>query len=409
MADNKDEFATEPKTKGFHGGKVWAVGGTVMAIGIGLAIYALAQSPGGGGDGSTSSETSIDSSRDKPVTPTSVKGGDDQIDQLIKSTSVANVPKIEVPETSITGESVPSIGGANTAIKPQVDTQQNPQQSDLQQQIQQAKNQAILKRVNAKYSAYGSKSMMGGINGKANASGGTSELAISSNGVGKNNSSEAYNKTENKSYSSSKLIAAKSPYELKATSIIPCVMISGLNSEKPGDIVGMVSENVYDTRYGRYLLIPMGTKIYGTYSNNVSYGDNRIAVAWQRLIYPNADSFDLQALPGSDLAGFSGFSDQVDNHYWQLFGTSFVMGVITAGMQYSQNSTNPTTQAGAYNYGNPTIGQTMAGSLGQQLGQTGLQVTQKVLNVAPTIIIRQGMQFNIMIAADLVLKKYVAD
>lgn len=409
MAENKDEFATEPKTKGFHGGKVWAAGGTVVAIGIGLAIYALAQSPGGGGDGSTSSETSIDS-KNKPVTPTSVKGGDDQIDQLIKSTSVATVPKIEAAEApTTTGESVPSIGGTNTTIKPQVDTQQNTQQSDLQQQIQQAKNQAILKRVNAKYSAYGSKSMMGGINGKTNASGGTVDIAISPSGVGKNNSSEVYSKTENKAYSSSKLIPAKSPYELKATSIIPCVMISGLNSEKPGDIAAMVSENVYDTRYGRYLLIPMGTKIYGTYSNNVSYGDNRIAVAWQRLSYPNADSFDLQGLPGSDLAGFSGFSDQVDNHYWQLFGTSFVMGVITAGMQYSQNSTNPTTQAGAYNYGNPTIGQTMAGSLGQQLGQTGLQVTQKVLNVAPTIIIRQGMQFNIMIAADLVLKKYVAD
>ena len=145
MADNKDEFATEPKTKGFHGGKVWAVGGTVMAIGIGLAIYALAQSPGGGGDGSTSSETSIDSSRDKPVTPTSVKGGDDQIDQLIKSTSVATVPKIEAGEVpTTTGESVPSIGGTNTSVKSQGDTQQNTQQSDLQQQIQQAKNQAIL-------------------------------------------------------------------------------------------------------------------------------------------------------------------------------------------------------------------------------------------------------------------------
>ena len=57
-------------------------------------------------------------------------------------------------------------------------------------------------------------------------------------------------------------------------------------------------------------------------------------------------------------------------------------------------------------YANPTVGQTLAGSLGQQLGQTALSVTQKNLNVAPTLIIRQGYQFNIMLTADLILKPW---
>ena len=102
--------------------------------------------------------------------------------------------------------------------------------------------------------------------------------------------------------------------------------------------------------------------------------------------------------------GFSGFYDQVDNHYWQLFGSSFIMGVITAGMQYSQNNTNTTSQIGGFY--NPTVGQTMAGSLGQQLGQTGMMITQKQLNIAPTITVRQGYKFTIMMTADVELKPY---
>ena len=212
----------------------------------------------------------------------------------------------------------------------------------------------------------------------------------------------------NSDYLSSRLTSAISPYEVKAGSVIPAAMISGLNSDLPGQIVAMVRDNVYDSLTRQYLLIPQGTKLIGLYDSNIAYGQERVLVIWNRLIYPNGDSINLKGMPGTDLEGYAGFHDIVDNKYWKLFGTSFVMGVITGAMQYSQNNTNPNVQVGGLGVTstNPTIGQTMAGSLGQQLGQTGLSIAQKNLNVQPTLIIRPGYLFNVMLTADIILKPY---
>lgn len=208
-------------------------------------------------------------------------------------------------------------------------------------------------------------------------------------------------------YLDSTLQDAKSPFEIKAGSVIPALMINGLNSDLPGQVIAQVRENVYDSVSRRYLLIPQGTKLVGLYDSNVAYGQERILVAWNRLIYPDGSSINLKAMPGTDLEGYSGFYDEVDNKYWQIFGSSFILGVITGALQYSQNNTNANVQVGGVGIAsnnNPTIGQTLSGSLGQQLGQTGLSITQKNLNVAPTLIVKPNYPFNIMLTADIVLR-----
>lgn len=213
--------------------------------------------------------------------------------------------------------------------------------------------------------------------------------------------------TSDKDYLSSKLMVAKSPYEVKAGSVIPATMISGLNSDLPGQIVAQVRQNVYDSSTRQYLLIPQGSKLIGLYDSNIAYGQERVLVIWNRLIYPNGDSINLKGMPGTDLQGYAGFHDIVDNKYWKIFGTSFVMGVITGAMQYSQNNTNPNVQVGGLGLSsNPSVSQTMAGSLGQQLGQTGLSIAQKNLNVQPTLIIRPNYPFTLMITSDIILKPY---
>ena len=266
--------------------------------------------------------------------------------------------------------------------------------------------QAKIKRLQTSFDALNSKSSMGG-GAKGNASQAVGGVALTSNNSAMPNES-AGDGGKNVAVSDAELLAPKSPYMLQATSIIPAVMISGINSELSGTISAQVRENVYDSISGQYLLIPQGSRLVGTFSNGVAYGDNRLAVAWQRVIYPNGYSMDLKGIQGSDMSGFTGFYDQVDNHYWRLFGTSFVMGVITAGMQYSQNNTNSTVSNGGIGFTNPnpSVGQTVAGSLGQQLGQTSMMVTQKNINTAPTITVRQGYKFTIMLTADIVLKPY---
>jgi type IV secretory pathway VirB10-like protein len=216
-------------------------------------------------------------------------------------------------------------------------------------------------------------------------------------------------KSLNNNYLQTQIQTPISAYELNAGSIIPATMITGLNSDLPGQVIAIVRQNVYDSVSRRYLLIPQGARLIGLYDSNIAYGQKRVLVAWNRLIYPNGNSINLHAMPGTDLEGYAGLHDKVDNKYWQIFGTSFIMGVITGAMQYSQNNTNANVQVGGIGYTNtnPTIGQTLAGSLGQQLGQTGLAITQKNLNVQPTLIIRPGYPFNVMLTADMVLQPYL--
>ncbi|MEX3581730.1 MAG: TrbI/VirB10 family protein [Burkholderia sp.] len=189
-------------------------------------------------------------------------------------------------------------------------------------------------------------------------------------------------------------------FELKAGSIIPAALIGKVNSDTPGQMEAQVRENVYDTKTGKYLLIPAGTKVIGLYDSQVAYGQERLVVAWNRLIYPDGSSFNLKGMPGADMGGEGGLHDEVDNHYVKIFGSAILMSLISAGVQLSQpnNGNN-----GNGSYQNPTVGGTVAGALGQQLGQTGLAITQKNLQIQPTLKLPVGHKFVIKVTADMVL------
>lgn len=193
----------------------------------------------------------------------------------------------------------------------------------------------------------------------------------------------------------------KSRFELRAGSVIPGVMISGISSDLPGQIIAQVSQNVYDTATGKYPLIPQGTKIIGVYSNDVGFGQNSVLVAWQRLVFPDSKALDIGSMPGADSAGYAGFRDKVDHHYSRIYGSALLMSGIIAGVTYSQN-TNQSNQLG---YAQPTAGSVLSQALGQQLGEVTSQMVSKNLNVAPTINVRPGYRFNIIVVKDLTFKR----
>jgi type IV secretion system protein TrbI len=97
-----------------------------------------------------------------------------------------------------------------------------------------------------------------------------------------------------------------------------------MDAELPGTILAQVSQDVYDTATGNYLLIPQGSRLIGEYSNAVQYGQSRIFVAWQRIIYPDGAALDIGAMPGADESGEAGFSDKVDNHFLRIFGSAIL-------------------------------------------------------------------------------------
>lgn len=200
-------------------------------------------------------------------------------------------------------------------------------------------------------------------------------------------------------YSPSQKTKPRSPYEVKAGAIIPAVMIGGINSDLPGQVIAQVRENVYDSKSGQFLLIPQGSRLVGLYDAHVAYGQKRILLAWSRIIYPDGSSFDLKGMPGADKGGYAGFFDEVDNHYMKIFGSAVLMSFISAGVQLSQP--NNGSSSGSNN--TPSVSQTVGAALGQQIGQTAMTITQKNLNIQPTLEVRPGYQFNVMVTADMIL------
>jgi type IV secretory pathway VirB10-like protein len=195
------------------------------------------------------------------------------------------------------------------------------------------------------------------------------------------------------------LEAPTTPYILRTGAVIPGLLLSAMESELPGAITAQVSQDVYDTPTGNFLLIPQGSRLVGAYSNAVQYGQARIFVAWQRIIYPDGSALDIGAMPGADEQGESGFRDQVNNHFVRIFGSALLMSVVTGGITISQpqstnsNSTHLSTQ------------DALGAALGQQLGQATSDMLEKNLSIAPTLKIRPGYRFNIMVVKDLTLDR----
>jgi len=192
--------------------------------------------------------------------------------------------------------------------------------------------------------------------------------------------------------------APRSPYELRAGFIVPAVLISGVNSDLPGQIVAQVSQDVFDTATGKWRLIPQGSRLVGQYSSDVAYGQSRVLVAWQRIVFPDGKAMDIGSMPGADSAGYAGFRDQVNNHYFRLFSSAFLMSGITAGIAMSQPQTLSlgTRQSAS---------SAMSEALGQQLGQVTAQMIARNMNIAPTLEIRPGYRFNVIVTKDLTFSR----
>ena len=193
-------------------------------------------------------------------------------------------------------------------------------------------------------------------------------------------------------------------YELKTGAVIPGMMVTGVNSDLPGNIIAQVSQNVYDTATGNHLLIPQGAKIYGAYDSRVAYGQSRALVAWNRIVFPDGSSITLGAMPGADLAGYAGFSDKVDNHYLRIFGSALMMSLITGGMSYAMDKVDNNSNSGNSNSNNTSMQDEMASALAAQMGQTTMKMLEKNISIKPTIEIRPGFRFNIVVTKDVVFR-----
>jgi type IV secretion system protein VirB10 len=204
------------------------------------------------------------------------------------------------------------------------------------------------------------------------------------------------NADDTEDYLARRLQEPLSPYEVKQGTIIPGLMVTGINSDLPGRIVGQVSQNVYDTATGQHLLIPSGTRVFGRYDSSVTFGQSRVLVAWTRLIYPDGTAINIEAMAGGDQSGRGGFRDRVNNHYFRIYGNALLLSVIGGGIDAIRDR----------NGSNDELADAIRENFGETFNQVVQQTIQKNLDIQPTLEIRPGYRFVILVEKDMILRPY---
>jgi type IV secretion system protein VirB10 len=212
------------------------------------------------------------------------------------------------------------------------------------------------------------------------------------------------NSATTKDYVTQPVQHPRSKYELKAGSVIAGALITPINSDLPGEVTAQVTENVYDTVSGRYLLIPQGSRLIGKYDSLISYGQRRALVAWNRVIMPNGNSVQLEAMPGSDETGAAGLEDEVDHHRLAFIGALIASTVLDVGPSLASSMASSGSSGSTTNiYTQPAQ---FAAQQGEQIGQ---QLMQKELGRPNTITVRAGWPLRVLVNKDIVFEAYHAD
>jgi type IV secretory pathway VirB10-like protein len=199
---------------------------------------------------------------------------------------------------------------------------------------------------------------------------------------------------DRKTVSPDRLANPASRYVVQAGAVIPAALITGIRSDLPGQVTAQVTQNVYDSPTGRFLLIPQGSKLIGLYDSQISFGQDRAMLAWTRLIMPNGRSIVLERQPGADTQGFAGLEDETDNHWDRLIMAAALSTVLGVGADLGTTS------------GDSAIVTALRRGSTDSLNQTGQQVVRRNLNIQPTITIRPGFPVRVIVNRDLVLAPY---
>lgn len=211
------------------------------------------------------------------------------------------------------------------------------------------------------------------------------------------------NIVETQNRQSGKLIKRNNPYVITQGNILPAILVTEINTDMPGTILGQIRENIFDSVTGKYLLIPKGSKIYGKYVSQIGHDQTRVAISWVKLILPNGKYLILNDAPATDLMGNSGVKDKVNKHILPLIGKTVLVSLVNIANNLSKN----------ISFG---IGGQQFGLNGQVKGDKNQaapfeKVTSKILNQAverkPTITVRKGYKINILVNEDLELEPYI--
>jgi type IV secretion system protein VirB10 len=199
---------------------------------------------------------------------------------------------------------------------------------------------------------------------------------------------------DRRTVSQDRLANPASPYVVQAGTVIPAALLTGIQSDLPGQVTAQVTEHVYDTPTGRFLLIPQGSRLIGQYDSQIAFGQKRVLLVWNRVLLPDGKSIVLERQQGADAQGFSGLEDEVDYHWWDLAKAAALSTLLGIG-----------TELGSSDQESDLVRALRRGSQ-DSINNTGQQLVRRQLNIQPTLTIRQGFPVRVIVNRDLVLAPY---
>lgn len=199
---------------------------------------------------------------------------------------------------------------------------------------------------------------------------------------------------DRRTVSPDRLANPASPYVVQAGTVIPAALLTGIRSDLPGQVTAQVTEHVYDTPSGKFLLIPQGSRLIGQYDSQVSFGQKRVLLVWNRIMLPDGKSIVLERQQGADARGFSGLEDEVDYHWWDLIKAAALSTLLSVGAELGSDRDE-----------SDLVRALRRGSQ-DSISNTGQQIVRRQLNIQPTLTIRQGFPVRVIVNRDLVMAPY---
>ncbi|WP_067321627.1 TrbI/VirB10 family protein [Streptobacillus felis] len=224
---------------------------------------------------------------------------------------------------------------------------------------------------------------------------------INKNQIINNNKSFEDDEVVNEFTRKNKIAKSNNEYTVHQGSVIPAIFLTEVNTDLPGAVLAQVRENIYDSKTGQHLLIPKGSKMYGRYESNVFKGQTRVFLVWDKISLPNGKYVELTEFHSTDNLGNSGVSDKTNNHTWSLIGNAILSSIL--------NFTDTLASGVSFNVAGVNIGlngQAKEGKEGSPFKEVTSHLVKREVDRQPTITIRRGFKFNIIVNGDLELEKY---
>lgn len=169
--------------------------------------------------------------------------------------------------------------------------------------------------------------------------------------------------------------------------IISGALVTAINTDNPGVVIARVTENVYSSQDHSYLLIPEGSLLMATYNSSVSYGQNKVQVAWNLLIRPDNYRVQLGNMNGVNAQGASGYKGSVSNH---PFETLKAIGMVAV---YSILQTEVTNDINSQK--NEYLQNAMTDVYAES-SKLGNKIVDRALDIKPTIKIKEGTEIKLI-------------